>query len=164
MKTKFSPWLAIDNDPPNDPPAGSGGGEESEKTVSYEEYQAVIDKLEGKEKALSDSRKIERQYQRLRAEFGELNPDRLQELNEIEKKYQQSEAAKEQQILAARNEVAGEYKPQLEALGKENQQLRARVDQLSAQVDGLIGLNVAVYQLKNDVDSLKHRLDQDPPA
>ncbi len=47
---------------------------------------------------------------------------------------------------------------------KQLQRLRPQVDRLQKVVDSLSGLNLTVYQLKDDVDSLKARLSNDDQA
>ncbi len=49
----------------------------------------------------------------------------------------------------------------LRAEVKQLPRLRAQVDRLQKVVDSLSGLNLTVYQLKDDVDSLKANLQQD---
>jgi len=54
-----------------------------------------------------------------------------------------------------------ELKTTMLALKQENKQLRGLVKRLSKKTDVVTGLNVTVYQLKDTVDSLTQRLDQD---
>ena len=49
-------------------------------------------------------------------------------------------------------------------LGNQLQSVRAQVDRLQKVADSLSGLNLTVYQLKDDVDSLKARLSNDDQA
>lgn len=52
-------------------------------------------------------------------------------------------------------------KATMTTLKREHEQLRRQVEQLQSHINMLIGLNLTVYQLKNEVDTLNHRLDQD---
>jgi predicted RNase H-like nuclease (RuvC/YqgF family) len=48
----------------------------------------------------------------------------------------------------------------LKAKVKQLEKLHKHVDRLQKTLDSLIGLNLTVYQIKDDVDSLKNRLPQ----
>jgi chromosome segregation ATPase len=68
-----------------------------------------------------------------------------------------------QEIRAKATKLEKEVKT-LRAEIKQWQRLRAQVDRLRKVVDSLSGLNLTVYQLKDDVDSLKARLSNDEQA
>ena len=68
-----------------------------------------------------------------------------------------------QEIRAKATELEKEVKT-LRAEIKQLQKLRAQVDRLQKVVDSLSGLNLTVYQLKDDVDALKARLSNDDQA
>ncbi len=53
---------------------------------------------------------------------------------------------------------------EIKRLDNQLQRERAQVDRLQKVVDSLSGLNLTVYQLKDDVDSLKARLSNDDQA
>ncbi len=65
-----------------------------------------------------------------------------------------------QEIRDKATELEKEVKT-LRAEIKQLQRLHAQVDRLQKVVDSLEGLNLTVYQLKDDVDSLKASLQQD---
>ncbi len=82
-------------------------------------------------------------------------------LQHIDKLYEEQTTAntRRQEI---RDKVA-ELEKETKALRTEVKQwhrLRAQVDHLQKVVDSLSGLNLTVYQLKDDVDSLKANLQQ----
>jgi len=80
-------------------------------------------------------------------------------LQHLELLYQgQAETNNEQQALQTEMES---LKTTMLTLKRENEQLHRLVKKLSKEIDGLIGLNITVYQMKNVVDSLTHRLDPD---
>ena len=83
-------------------------------------------------------------------------------LQHIAKLYEEQTSAniRRQEIRDKATELEKEVKT-LRAEIKQLQRLRAQVDRLQKVVDSLAGLNLTVYQLKDDVDSLKASRQQD---
>ncbi len=70
--------------------------------------------------------------------------------------------------LAQAHQSAAELPLQIEALKatmttlkREFEELRQYLEKLQPEINALTGLNLTVYQLKNDVDSLRHHLRQE---
>jgi len=125
MNTNFSPWLSVDPEPIEDIPPGGGTPAVDPRIADLEaklqSYEGIIEKL----------RPVERNYKKLEAILGDTDPERLQQLRDAESKAQMQESQIEQQLLAARNEVAKEYEPRIQDL---NSQLDER-DKRMKEID-----------------------------
>jgi hypothetical protein len=76
-------------------------------------YSGIIEKL----------RPVERNYKKLEAILGDTDPEKLQQLREADQRLKQQQDEINAKILEAQNKTAAEYKQQIEAIQKENQQL-----------------------------------------
>lgn len=137
MNKRFKPWFFVDPEP-SDSAEGAGTGTAGIEPVAVPPVAAVTPQstdgpdgdtlkslqslraeLDAKDKALANSRKIERQYKTIEALLGTTDPEKLQQLREAEQQRQQQEAQIEEQLAAAKQAALEGVKPTIESLRKE---------------------------------------------
>lgn len=137
MNKHFKPWSFVDPEP-SDSTEGAGTGTAGIEAVAVPPVAAVTPQstdgddgdtlkslqslraeLDAKDKALANSRKIERQYKSIEALLGTTDPEKLQQLREAEQLRQQQESQIEEQLAAAKAAALEGIKPTLESLRKE---------------------------------------------
>jgi len=177
MKMRFKPWFFVDPEP-GDGGEGAGTGTagidpapthltspvtpqptgEAGEAETLKMLQNLRAELDAKEKALANSRKIERQYKSIEALLGTTDPEKLQQLREAEQLRQQQESQMEEQLAAAKAAALEGIKPTLETLKKEKVTLEEATATLKKD-NQQIKDQFEIFKAFNGADGIGSRFD-----
>jgi hypothetical protein len=121
----------IDVDPMGDGSGEPQGGSSPSSEELMAQLAALQAELQNKNKALENSRNIERQYKKVEAILGDTNPEKLQELREADLRFKQQQEQMDKLVIEAKNSVKSEYQQQLEELRKQNTDLSTKQQQVA---------------------------------
>jgi hypothetical protein len=99
------------------------------------QLEALQNQLAAKEKALANSRQVEKNYRRLEAIVGDTNPEKLQELRDADQRLKQEQSDRERMIIEAKNSVTAEYKGTIDELQKQNSTLSSEREKIKMTFD-----------------------------